>query len=186
MRLCNQPLYNQMNSALSGYAGLNGMDSRDYTPSPDYCDGNPYSCYSAAQAVNFPQTQDSGSCCPVHQELQDAYYFMHEGLPMVYSDGFNHSGPPNYFPIVSYADYLGEFGDNTMPDTMYAHNQLARGGTWSRWSDYNVVLFERYDYREGTSASNQDVCLFGMNDKYSFPGDISYDDGWCGPATATT
>ena len=35
MRLCNHPLYNQMNSALSGYAGLNGMDSRDYTPSPD-------------------------------------------------------------------------------------------------------------------------------------------------------
>lgn len=176
MRLCNQPLYNQMNSALSGNAGLNGMDSRDYTPPSDYCNGNPYPSYSTAQSVMFPQTQDGGSCCPVHQELQDAYYFMHEGLPMVYSDGFNHSGPPNYFPIVSYADYLGEFGDNTMPDTMYAHNQLSRGGTWSRWSDYNVVLFERYDYREGTGASNQAVCLFGMNDKYSYPGDISFDD----------
>lgn len=176
MRLCNQPLYNQMNSALSGNAGLNGMDSRDYTPPSDYCNGNPYPSYSAAQSVMFPQTQDGGSCCPVHQELQDAYYFMHEGLPMVYSDGFNHSGPPNYFPIVSYADYLGEFGDNTMPDTMYTHNQLSRGGTWSRWSDYNTVVFERYDYREATSASNQAVCLFGMNDKYGFPADISFDD----------
>ena len=32
MRLCNQPLYNQMNSALSGSAGLQGMDGRDYAP----------------------------------------------------------------------------------------------------------------------------------------------------------
>ena len=32
MRLCNQPLYNQMNNALNGYASLAGMDGRDYAP----------------------------------------------------------------------------------------------------------------------------------------------------------
>ena len=81
---------------------------------------------------------------------------MHEGLPMVYSDGFNHnlaSLTNGSTPIVSYANYLGEFGDNSMPDTMYTHNQLSRGGTWSRWSDQNIVAFERYDYREGTAVA---------------------------------
>ena len=73
---------------------------------------------------------------------------------MVYSDGFNHNTSGNT-PIASYANYLGEFGDNTMPDTMYLHNQLSRGGTWSRWSDQNVVMFERYDYREGNAAQPQ-------------------------------
>lgn len=173
MRLLNFPLYTQMNSVFSG-ASMSGMDSRDYTPPGGNCDAN--GNFSMAQAVNMPMSQDPGSCCPANQPMEDAYFFMHEGLPMVYSDGFNHNYSGNT-PIASYADYLGEFGDNTMPDTMYAHNQLSRGGTWSRWSDYNIVLFERYDYREATIASNQDVCLFGINDKYSYPGDISFDDG---------
>ena len=107
--------------------------------------------------------------------MEDAYFFMHEGLPMVYSDGFNHNTNGGT-PIVSYGNYLGEFGDNSMPDTMYLHNQLSRGGTWSRWSDQNTVAFERYDYREGDSSQpqTQDVALFAMNDKASYPGDISF------------
>src|SRR5216684_193273 len=56
------------------------------------------------------------------------------------------------------------------------HHQLARGGTWSRWSDQNIAAWERYDYREGTNAASQDVVLFVMNDK-GYPGDISFDDG---------
>jgi hypothetical protein len=66
-----------------------------------------------------------------------------------------------------------------MPDTMYVHTQLSRGGTWPRWSDQNTVLFERYDYREGDSSQpqTQDVALFGMNDDTAYPGDITFDDG---------
>ena len=178
MRLLNQPFFNQIKSALNNYGGspgLYGMDGRDYAPSWLNCDGS--GNYSAAQSVMFSQSQDPSTCCPADEPLQDAYFFMHEGLPMVYADGFNHNSTPDSTPIVSDLNYLGEFGDNTTPDTMYTHNQLARGGTWPRWSDQNVVLFERYDYREGTNAAGQDVALFGMNDKYDYPGDISFDDG---------
>ncbi|MFZ0826690.1 MAG: alpha-amylase family glycosyl hydrolase [Verrucomicrobiia bacterium] len=175
MRLLNQPLYNQMNSAFGG-ASMAGMDGRDYIPPGANCDAN--GNFSAAQAVNMPQTQDNGTCCPANQGLEDAYFFMHEGLPMVYSDGFNHNTNGGT-PIVSYANYLGEFGDNSMPDTMYLHHQLARGGTGSRWSDQNVVAFERYDYREGNGSQPQTqvVALFAMNDKTGFPADITFDDG---------
>jgi glycosidase len=175
MRLLNFPLYNQMNSVFSG-TSMSGMDGRDYIPPGANCDAN--GNFSAAQAVNMPQTQDGDSCCPANEGMENAYFFMHEGLPMVYSDGFNHNTNGGT-PIISYANYLGEFGDNTMPDTMYLHNQLARGGTWSRWSDQNVALFERYDYREGDSSQpqTQDVALFGMNDDTGYPGDISFDDG---------
>ena len=175
MRLLNEPLYNQLNSAIGG-ASLSGMDGRDYIPPGSNCDAN--GNFSAAQAVNMPQTQDSGTCCPANQALEDAYLFMHEGLPMVYSDGYNH----NYSggtPIVSYANYLGEYFDNTIPDICYLHNQVARGGTWSRWSDQNIIAFERYDYREGNASQpeTQDVALFALNTKTSYPGDISFDDG---------
>jgi len=176
MRLLNFPLYSQMNSVFGGGASMAGMDGRDFAPSGGNCDSS--ANFSPAQAVNLPQTQDPGSCCPANEGMENAYFFMHEGLPMVYSDGFNHN-PSGNTPIESFANYLGEFGDNTMPDTMYLHNQLSRGGTWSRWSDQNVVMFERYDYREGNPAEppTQDVALLGLNDDGGFPGDISFDDG---------
>ena len=175
MRLLNLPLYSQMGNIFSG-SSMVGLDSRDYTPAGGNCDAN--GNFSMAQAVNLPQSQDGGSCCPPNEGMENAYFFMHEGLPMAYSDGYNHNTGGGT-PIVSYANYLGEFGDNTMPDTMYLHHQLSRGGTWSRWSDQNVVLFERYDYREGNGSApqTQDVALFGMNDKTSYPGDITFDDG---------
>jgi hypothetical protein len=169
MRLLNSPLRDQMNNALNGNASLAGMDSRDYVP---------YSgAFSPAQSVMFAQSHDASGSYAAHRELQNAYYLMHEGMTVIYSDGYNQSSAPNYFPSVAYANYLGEFADNTMPDIAYLHNQLARGGTWTRWSDQNIVAFERYDYREASVAKDQDVCLFVMNDKYTFPGDITFDDG---------
>lgn len=179
MRLLNQPLYIHFNNVFNSGETMSGMDQRDYTPSTSdtgNCDAN--GNFSSAQAINFPQTQDGGSCCPPNEGMMDAYDFMREGLPMVYSDGFYHNTGGGT-PIVSYANYLGEFGDNSMPDIMYLHNQLSRGGTWSRWSDQNIVAFERYDYREGNASQppTQDVALLAMNDKTSFPGDISFDDG---------
>ena len=190
MRLCNFPLFSQFNSAINNYGGspgLYGMDGRDYIPPGGNCDGN--GNFSGAQAVNLPQTQDGGTCCPANETLENSYFFMHEGLPMVYSDGFNHnlaSLTNGSTPIVSYANYLGEFGDNSMPDTMYTHNQLARGGTRSRWSDQNIIAFERYDYRDvdppalyGNAYTNPaaTVVFFAMNDNYGNPGDIAFDDG---------
>jgi glycosidase len=174
MRLENQPLYNQMNSSFNNGSSLSGMDQRDYFPNYANCDGS--GNYSMAQALNFPLDQDYGVYANLG--LEDAYIFMHEGLPMVYSDGFNHN-PASGTPAVSYANYLGEFGDNTIPDTMYVHNQTARGGTWSRWSDQNIIAYERYDYREGNSSQpqTQDVALFVMNDLTGFPADIAFDDG---------
>ena len=174
MRLQNQPLYSQMNNAFGGGSSLSGMDQRDYFPNYSNCDGS--GNFSAAQAVNFPMNQDYGY--NANLGLEDAYLFMHEGLPMVYSDGYNHN-PVGGTPVVSYANYLGELGDNTIPDTMYLHNQLARGGTWSRWSDANIIAFERYDYREGSASSpqTQDVALFVMNSKTGPSADITLDDG---------
>lgn len=175
MRLLNFPLFTQMNNIFNG-GTMAGMDGRDYLPPGGNCDSN--GNFSANQAVNMPQTQDPGSCCPANEGFENTYFFMHEGLPMVYSDGFDHNTSGNT-PIASYANYLGEFGDNSMPEIMHLHNQLARGGTWSRWSDQNVVLFERYDYREGNASQpqTQDVALVGLNDDTGYPGDIAFDDG---------
>lgn len=176
MRLFNTPLRTQLDSALQGNASLSGFDQRDYAPPGGF---------TPVQGVNFAQDQDHALCCVTHREMHNAYYFMREGLPMIYSDGYNFAGPPadsSTFPIVPYANFLGEFGDNGMPELSYLHHQLARGGTRPRWSDQNIVAFERYDYRDvalSNAYTNPDatVLLFAMNDNYSFPGDVLFDDG---------
>ena len=169
MRLLGTPLRDQMNSALGGGC-FYGMEARDFGP------------FSPAQSVMFAQSQDASGCCATHREMQNAYYFMREGIPEIYSDNYNQSGPPNYFPNRPYANYLGEFDDPGMPEVAYLHNQLARGGTRPRWSDCNIVAFERYDYRDVSggdpySDPNATVVLFAMNNNFGDPGDVSFDDG---------
>jgi hypothetical protein len=177
MRLFNIALRTQLDSAFQGYGSLSGLDQRDYAP------------YSGAmlptQGVQFAQDHDHSFCCVSHRDLHDAFNFMHEGLPMIYSDGYNFAGSPSdssTFPNVPYANYLGEFFDNAMPELAYLHNQLARGGTRPRWSDNNIVAFERYDYRDVDASTaytnaNAGVVLFVLNDNTSYPGDILFDDG---------
>jgi hypothetical protein len=184
MRLLNQPLYNYMNGIFNYGTSMAGLDSPYFTPPCGGCNCDGNGNYAMNQAVNMPQTQDGGTSSPANEGMEDAYFFLHEGLPMVYSDGFNHNplgGYPNYAtPISSSANYLGEFGDNSMPDVMYLHNQLSRGGTWPRWSDQNIAAFERYDYREGVSTNpwTQDVVLFAMNDNTGNPGDEYFFDNF--------
>src|SRR5205823_2748498 len=54
--------------------------------------------------------------------------------------------------------------------------------TRPRWSDCNIVAFERYDYRDvsgGNPYTNADatVVFFAMNNNFGNPGDVSFDDG---------
>jgi glycosidase len=162
MRLVDSPLQGTLNNVLGNpSASLIGLDQRD--------SGG----FSAPNRVMFAQSHDNAFSN--HRELQLAYMFAREGIPVIYSDGYNQSSAPDYFPRVANAPYLGQFGDNKMPDLAWLHHQLARGGTRGRWSDADVVAFERYDYRDGGSAADQTVMLFAMNDNYA--GDISFDDG---------
>lgn len=163
MRLLDAPLSGTLNNVLGNpSASLSGLDQRD--------SGG----FSAPDRVMYAQSHDNAFAN--HRELQVAYMFFREGLPAIYSDGYNQSSGPDFFPRVANAPYLGEFGDNKMPDIAYLHHQLARGGTRSRWSDADIVAFERYDYREPGSAADQTVVLFVMNDNYASA--VSFDDGY--------
>ena len=172
MRLLNSPYHFQLNNILGQPgASLSGLDQRDYRPYG--------SAFTGPQSILFVQSHDDGFAS--RRELQVAYNAFREGIPAIYSDGYNQSSGPDYFPRVASAPYLGEYGDRKMPDAAYLHHQLARGGTRSRWSDSDIVAFERYDYREVATDpyNNPDatVVLFAMNDNYGNPGDISFDDG---------
>ncbi|MBU6411738.1 MAG: hypothetical protein KGR98_15245, partial [Verrucomicrobia bacterium] len=74
---------------------------------------------------------------------------------------------------------------------MHTHNQLARGGTRPRWSDRNIIAFERYDYRDvdpperyADAYTNPaaTVVFYAMNDNFGYSGDIAFDDGVSRPS----
>jgi glycosidase len=166
MRLLDSPLHGVLNDVLGNPAeSLHGLDQRD--------SGG----FSAANRVMYAQSHDNAYAN--RRELQLAYMFAREGIPIVYSDGYNQSSGPDYFPRVANAPYLGQFGDNKMPDLAWLHHQLSRGGTRARWSDADLVAFERYDYRDvsGDAYTNVDATtvVFVMNDNYASA--ISFDDG---------
>jgi hypothetical protein len=173
MRLVNSPYHYQFNNIFGNpSASLSGLDQRDYEPYPG--------AFPGQYSVLFAQSHDDSVA--IRRELHNAYNFLREGLPSIYSDGYNESVPPPNeppFPRIADAPYLGQFGDNKMPDVAYLHHQLARGETRSRWSDADIVAFERSDDREGTNAADQTVVLFAMNDNYAGTpnGEISFDDG---------
>ena len=165
MRLLDNPLRNNLNNILGNpSASLAGYEMRDAGG------------FSAPNRVMHAASHDNGYSN--HRELQNAYYFFREGIPLIYSDGYNQEsgGGGDPFPRIAYAPYLGQFGDNKMPDLATLHGQLARGGTRGRWGDSDIVAFERYDYREPGSAADQTVVLFAMNDNFGNPGDVSFDD----------
>ena len=164
MRLLDNPLRNNLNSILGNPgASLAGYEQRD--------GGG----FSAGVRVMHAQSHDNDFAA--RRELQNAYYFLREGIPLIYSDAYNEASGDHPFPRHANAPFLGQFNDNKMPDLAWLHHQLARGGTRPRWGDSDIVAFERYDFREPGSAADQTVVLFAMNDNFGNPGDISFDDG---------
>ncbi len=168
MRLLDNPLRNVLNNTLGNPgSSLAGLEQRDFGG------------FSAGVRVMHAQSHDSDYAA--RRELQNAFYFFREGVPLVYSDGYNEADTCDScggaFPRHANMPYLGQFSDNKMPDLAWLHGNLARGGTRGRWGDSDVVAFERYDYREAGSAADQTVVLFAMNDNFGFPGDVSFDDG---------
>lgn len=165
MRLLNSPYHYQFNN-IFGVSSIAGLQNRDYTLGYGF---------PGQVSVLFAQSHDDGTAN--RRELHNAYNFFREGLPSIYSDGYNQSSAPDYFPRVASAPYLGQFGDVKMPEVAYLHHQLARGGTRPRWGDNDLIAFERYDYRDPGSAADQTVVLFAMNDNYSAQGDAAFVDG---------
>lgn len=164
MRLLDNPLRNHLNSVLGNPAAtLDGLQ---------YAGGGGL---GAGVSVTHAQSHDNDYAA--RRELHNAYYFLREGVPLIYSDAYNEASGNPPFPRHANAPYLGQFGDRTMPDLATIHHSLSRGGTRPRWGDSDFCAFERYDAREGGGTADQTVVLFAMNDNFGNPGDISFDDG---------
>ena len=160
MRLVDNPLRQQLNDRLgSPWNGLFGFDSPG--------SGG----FDPALTVMHAQSHDNDYAS--RRELQHAMYFTRAGIGLLYTDGnyqaetLGESG--GAFPRHANTSFLGQWDDPKIPNLLYIHDQFARGFQQGKWSDNDVVIFERVDKRENNDMSDQDgvTMLFMLNDDYS-------------------
>ena len=107
------------------------------------------------------------------RELQHAFYFTRDGMPLVYTDGNYHAGrlegSGGAFPRHANTAFLGQFGDTRLPNLAYLHQHFARGSQRPRWSDNDFVAYERIDKRENPGMSDDAgvVSIVLLNDNYA-------------------
>ncbi|MEY2545989.1 MAG: hypothetical protein QOG48_1106, partial [Verrucomicrobiota bacterium] len=160
MRLVNNPLQSAMNGVLGNPStGLQGLDQP-----------GSYG-FSDTLGVMYAQSHDNDYAS--RRELQFALFLTRAGLGSVYTDG-NHqsqtlSQSGGAFPRHANTNFLGQFGDGLLPNLLYIHNQFARGYQQGRWSDSDLVAYERIDKRENATMPDSDgvTALLLVNDNYA-------------------
>ncbi|MBK8091343.1 MAG: hypothetical protein IPK32_04955 [Verrucomicrobiaceae bacterium] len=159
MRLVDNDLRSQLNSRLGNpSSGLQGYDWAGVGGFP------------ADHGVTHAQSHDNDYAA--RKELQHAFYFLRQGLGLLYTDGnyqaetLGESG--GAFPRHANTSFLGQWGDGRVPNLLYVHDQFARGYQLGRFSDSDVVVWERLDKRENGGMSDADAVtlLVMLSDNY--------------------
>ncbi|MFH0908942.1 MAG: alpha-amylase family glycosyl hydrolase [bacterium] len=163
MRLVDSQLKGELNYRLGNpSASLAGLDAAGWSGDPAF---NQYT------AVMFAKSHDDDYVS--RPELHFALHLTRQGLANMYTDGnyqsetLGQSG--GAFPRHANTAYLGQFSDNRIPNLVYINSHFSRGSQIAKWSDGDVVAYERRDKRENGGMSDLDgtVMLFMMNDNYS-------------------
>lgn len=160
MRLIDNDLRNNFNNILGNpSASLSGYDQAGAGG------------FGPGVSVMHAQSHDNDFAA--RRELQHAFYFTRDGLPLVYTDGNYHAGnlegSGGAFPRHANTAFLGQFGDNRLPNLAYIHQHFARGFQRGRWADNDFVAYERIDKRENGAMSDDAgvVAIVMVNDNYA-------------------
>ena len=160
MRLVDNDLRSELNSRLGNpSSGLQGYDWAGVGG------------FAADIGVTHAQSHDNDYAA--RKELQHAFYFLRQGLGLLYTDGnyqaetLGESG--GAFPRHANTSFLGQWNDARVPNLLYVHDQFARGYQLGRFSDADVVVWKRLDKRENPGMSDADAVtlLVMLSDNYS-------------------
>ena len=148
MRLVDNPL----RSALSGALGNNGLTGYDAAG---------YGGFSADVGVMHSQSHDNVPISMDRRPLEHCFYTLRDGLGLFYTDGNNHaatlSGSGGAFPRWADNNFLGQWGDNRMPNLCRLNEDAGRGWQHGVWSKNDFVAWERIDWRQGGADNASQV-----------------------------
>ena len=163
MRLIDAPLHSLLNNVLGNpSASLAGLDQPGFSGNPNF---------NQNTGVMFAKSHDDDFAN--RPELHYALHLTRAGIANIYTDGNYQSETlaqsGGAFPRHANTAFLGQFGDVRIPNLVYIHEQFARSQQIPKWSDSDVVAYERRDKRENGAMTDEDgtVMLFMMNDNFS-------------------
>ncbi|OGV45863.1 MAG: hypothetical protein A2X46_07585 [Lentisphaerae bacterium GWF2_57_35] len=131
MRIANDDFLNAVKGNIG--ANLAGMDN------PFYAVINPN------QSMHYVMSHDNNYLWGGDREQAHALLLTREGLPIVYTDGYNQSGSPDWFPKPAENPFLGEFDQRYLPNLLDINRHFGWGYQSSRWSEWNFTSYSRYD-----------------------------------------
>jgi hypothetical protein len=151
MRIANDDFLN----AIKGNIGsnLSGMDSPYY------------GLISPGESVPYAMSHDNNYLWGGDREQAHALLLTREGLPIVYTDGYNESGAPDWFPKPAKVPFLGQFDNAWMPNLLDINRNFGRGYQSSRWSSSDYVSYTRYDENLGNNDHGVSM-VFAMAKNY--------------------
>ncbi|NCC51147.1 MAG: hypothetical protein EOM20_08025 [Spartobacteria bacterium] len=151
MRIANDDYLN----AVKGNIGndLGGMD-------------NPgYGIISPGQSMLYVMSHDNNYLWGGDRKQAHAQMLPREGIPIVYTDGYNQSGGPDWFPKPAEVPFLGQFDSDWMLNLLDINRHFGWGYQGSRWSAWDYSSFTRYDEDIGNTGSGV-YMVFAMSKNY--------------------
>jgi len=107
---------------------------------------NPYYGVSTpGDRVIYLMSHDNNYIWGGDREQAYAVTLTREGLPIIYTDGYNQSGAPDWFPKPAEVPFLGQFGSSYLPNLLDINRHFGWGYQSSRWSAWDYTSWARYD-----------------------------------------
>lgn len=136
----------QMANAIQNSIGddLSGLDQGGFG----------HSFGNAALSMSYVMSHDNNYLFGGDRAMALPWMVLKEGIPIVYTDGFNQAGAPDYFPKPAEVNFLGQFADSSLVGAVSLSRDFIRGsGQTGRWSDEDFLAFERFDFSEQGPAA---------------------------------
>ena len=157
MRVANDNFLNAVKSNIG--STLFGMDSPFYGIS------------SPGTAMPYVMSHDNNYLGSSDREQAFAMMIPREGIPMVYTDGYNQSGAPDWFPKPAGVPFLGQFSNDWMLNLLDLNRNFGFGYQAGRWSATDYASFTRYDENLGNNDHGV-YMVFAMSKNYESTGPL--------------
>ncbi len=151
MRVANDDFLN----AIKGNIGNNlaGMDN------------SYYALISPGQSMLYVMSHDNNYLWGGDRQQAHALMLTREGLPIVYTDGYNEAGAPDWFPKPADVPFLSQFANTWMLNLLDINRHFGWGYQSSRWSAWDYVSYTRYDEDVGNNGQGV-YMVFALSKNY--------------------
>lgn len=113
--------------------------------------------FGVDNGVMYCLSHDNNYMAGSERPAAHQYMLTRAGVPIVYTDGYNISTGPDYFPKPAYVPFLGQYGQNYITGSLTVRRDFMRGDQAARWSSQDSCAWEFRDKSENAAMSDVDA-----------------------------